>query len=471
MAVPPKEATKQFRDKISTVNEQGGRVWVYPTKPFGKLYNARTVLSWVYLAVFIALPFIKINDRPVFLFNILESKFIFFGKVFWPQDFFVFAVGMLVFLLIVILFTIVFGRVFCGWVCPQTIFMEMVFRKIEYLIEGNANEQKLLNKQPWTGKKIFKKTLKHVVFFALAFGISNIFLAYIVGVDSLKKIITEPLQNHITLFISLLAFAIIFYVVYAFVREIVCIVICPYGRLQGVMLDKNSVVVAYDYIRGEPRGKIKKNEASTENKMGDCVDCGLCVRVCPTNIDIRNGTQLECINCTACIDACNSIMSKVNRPKNLIKYASENNIKNKQKVKFTYRMAAYSAALAILVGILTVLLATRSDLDIRVTRAPGTTYQELENNKISNLYNIKIANKTFNELPFSLSLTEPLGEIKWVNNQNLTIPKEGITQGTFFVTIDKNKLSGYKTNIAIKAFSNNEEISTINTTFISTFDK
>ncbi|MEO6541785.1 MAG: cytochrome c oxidase accessory protein CcoG, partial [Ferruginibacter sp.] len=355
--IPKQES---FRDSVATINSDGKRNFINPKKPAGKLYNLRTWFSIAYLVVFFTLPFIKVNGGPLFLFNVLERRFIFFGMTFWPQDFFIFAIGFLTFVVFVILFTVVFGRVFCGWACPQTIFMEMVFRKIEYWIDGDSTKQKQLRAMAWNAEKIRKRAFKFIAFFAISFLIANFFLAYIIGMDQLIGYIKNP-AAHAGTFISLMIFTTIFFFVYWWFREQVCIVVCPYGRLQGVLLDKNSIVVAYDHKRGEERGKLKKADdhdcsnckddgacksitAKFEayTKKGDCIDCFACVRVCPTGIDIRNGTQLECINCTACIDACDDIMVKIDKPKGLIRYASENSITDGVKLKFNKRIKAYS---------------------------------------------------------------------------------------------------------------------------------
>lgn len=250
---------KSFRDSVATITSEGKRNFIFPKKSKGKYYNLRTWFSVVYLIVFFTLPFIKVYDSPLFMFNIIERKFILFGMVFWPQDFFIFGIGMLTFIVFIILFTVVFGRVFCGWACPQTVFMEMVFRKIEYWIDGDAVKQKQLKNMKWTSEKIRKRITKFIAFYLISFIIANFFLAYIVGMDSLLNYITHPGESVGTL-IALLGFTTIFFFVYWWFREQVCIVVCPYGRLQGVLLDPNSIVVAYDYKRGEKRGKLTAKE-------------------------------------------------------------------------------------------------------------------------------------------------------------------------------------------------------------------
>ena len=368
--------SEEFRDSIATVDQSGKRIWMYPKKPKGRFTNARTYVSWVLLAFLFGIPWIKVNGHPLFLFNILERKFILFGVTFMPQDFHLFVLAMLTMLVFIILFTVVFGRLFCGWVCPQTIFMEMVFRKIEYAIEGDAPAQRRLNKAPWTGEKIRKKVFKQVIFFVIAVLVANTFLSYIIGIDEVIRIATEPVSEHLGGFIAMIIFSFAFYFVFSYLREQVCTTICPYGRLQGVMLDRNSIVVAYDWIRGEPRGKIKKQRPAKQGalqemataattveeprELGDCIDCKMCIHVCPTGIDIRNGTQLECVNCTACIDACDEIMDKVDRPRGLIRYDSIEGIQQGRKKIMTPRAYAYTAVLAIMVAANVVFMSLRS---------------------------------------------------------------------------------------------------------------
>ena len=458
------EKNDVFRDSIGTIKKDGHRNWVFAKKPHGAFYNARTIVSILYLIVFFTLPWIKYEGDPLFLLNILERKFILFGVVFWPQDFFLFGLAMLTFIVFIVLFTVVFGRIFCGWVCPQTIFMEMVFRKIEYWIDGDAEKQKRLKTQPWNQEKIIKRTAKFLAFFTLSFIIANYFLAYLIGMDNVMLYVKEGIITHIGTFIPLVIFTLVFFGVYWRFREQACLIVCPYGRLQGVMLDPNSIVVAYDYVRGEPRGKLKKEQ---ETKTGDCIDCNDCVRVCPTGIDIRNGTQLECVNCTACIDACDAIMKKVNRPTGLIRYASENNIAKNEKVKFTPRIAGYTIVLAILLTVLGLLFFTRSEVQANVMRAQGMLYQKQGDNRISNLYNIQLVNKTRKDIPVTLKLEddELNGEIKMVG-KDMVISKGSIGDGVFFVIVDKNKIQHRKTKIKIGVYSGGKKLEEAKTNFM-----
>jgi cytochrome c oxidase accessory protein FixG len=457
-----------FRDTIATVTKEGKRSWIYPKKPSGKLYRKRSVLSVFYLILFFTLPFIKINGEPIFLINIPQQKFVLFGAIFWPQDLFLFVLAMLTFILFIVVFTVAFGRVFCGWACPQTIFMEMVFRKIEYWIEGDYTHQKALSKKPWDADKIIKKTLKVSAFFAVSFIIANTFLAYIIGVASVLDLYRGGLSANLGSFISLLIFTGVFFFVYSWFREQVCIVVCPYGRLQGVLLDRNSIVVSYDYVRGEKRAKFKKNETRT---AGDCIDCHQCVNVCPTGIDIRNGTQLECVNCTACIDACNHMMKSVGLPEGLIRYASENGIANKEKLKITPRIIAYSFTLFVLLGVLFTLLVSRSDVEATIMRTPGLLFQEQPNNSVSNLYNIKLVNKTHNTLPITIKLEGGSGQIKMVGKDVITVEKESVGSGAFFLIVNRNLIRERKTKFEIGIYSQNKKIETVKTTFLGPISK
>lgn len=455
-----------FRDKISTVDEQGKRIWIYPKKPKGRYYTARTWVSIGLLALLFTGPLIKIKGEPLLLLNVLERKFIIFGQVFWPQDFYLFAIGLVTLVVFIVLFTVVYGRLFCGWVCPQTIFMEMVFRKIEYAIEGDYTAQRKLDKQTWNQEKILKKGSKHIIFFAISFLIANTFLAYIIGIEELKQIITDPPDQHLGGLMAILLFTGAFYFVFASFREQVCTNVCPYGRLQGVLLDRQSVVVAYDHKRGEARGKIRKGGDRGQTGKGDCIDCKQCVVVCPTGIDIRNGTQLECVNCTACMDACDSIMERVNLPKGLIRYASEENIAEKKPFHWTRRSIAYSVVLIALLGVLTSLLILRTDVETSILRTPGMLYQDQGDHKISNLYNVKIINKTNRAMPVHLQILGEAGQIKMVGNEVLRVEKQGVAESAFFIIFDRSEVHQMKTSVKIGVYHEDELIETVNSNFL-----
>lgn len=464
----PEKNNESFRDSIATVDEKGRRIWVYPKKPWGKYTNYRGVVSAFLLLVLFATPFIRIKGEPLLLLNVIERKFIVFGNIFWPQDFHLFVFAMIAAIVFIILFTVVFGRLFCGWVCPQTIFMEMVFRRIEYLIEGDYKQQMKLDKQAWNGEKIWKKTLKHVVFVLLSFIISNTFLAYIIGTDGLFEIMTEPVGQHVGGFSAMIIFSGVFYGVFAKLREQVCTTICPYGRLQGVLLDRNSLVVAYDYKRGEReagRAKFKKNEDRASNGKGDCIDCGQCVNVCPTGIDIRHGTQLECVNCTACMDACDHMMESVNLKTGLIGYKSEESIAEGIKFHISTRIIAYTAVLAILVSIIIALLWGRTDVETTILRTPGVMYQQREDGRISNLYNYKVINKTNADFPVDFKLENIEGEIEMIGSLD-TVHSQSILEGAMFVILDKSDVKGVKTRVELGIYNGEDKLETTKTNFM-----
>jgi cytochrome c oxidase accessory protein FixG len=460
---------ESFRDTIGTIDEEGHRRFIFPKKPSGKFYDYRKWVSYFLLLVLVANPFVKINGNQFMMFNVLERRFNIFGFPFWPQDFYIFVVFMIVGVIFVVLFTVIFGRIFCGWICPQTIFLEMVFRRIEYWIEGDRGAQIRLSKQEWNAEKIRKKGLKWFLFLIISFFIANVFLAYLISSDALIHMVEEGPENHISTLISLLIFTGVFYFIFVWFREQVCIIACPYGRLQGVLLDNKSINVAYDYVRGEKelgRAKFNKQEDREASGKGDCIDCKLCVHVCPTGIDIRNGVQLECINCTACIDECDSIMKSVGLPTGLIRYASEDEIEKKAKFKFTTRMKGYTAVLVILIGVLTGLLFLRTEVETTILRLPGQLFQHKGEN-ISNIYTFKIINKTskdFDSVHFMLHNIK--GSIKIVGKSNLKVPKQGMIEGTLFVEINQFLLEDDKTKLEIEVFNKRKRIETTKTNFL-----
>ncbi len=462
------QGTETFRDSIGTINADGGRNFIYPKQPKGKLYNYRGYVSWLLIAFLFSAPFVKINGNQFLLFNLMDRKFNIFGFPFWPQDFYLLVISMLTSIVFIILFTVVFGRIFCGWVCPQTIFLEMIFRKVEFFIEGDRSKQLRLDKMPWTRDKIIKKATKWSIFFLLSLVIANVFLAYFIGGDVLIAHITDGPLNHIGTFVKLLIFTSVFYFVFAWFREQACIIVCPYGRLQGVLLDDKSINVAYDFVRGEGengRKKIHRKDDREALGHGDCIDCKQCVQVCPTGIDIRNGTQMECVNCTACIDACDAVMEQVGFEKGLVRYASEEEIVKKNKFKFNIRLVVYSGILTVLMGVLVTMLFIRNDVEAKIFHLPGQTFQST-NTTIKNVYTFKLINKTTREIDkIDIRLISHKGKVILVGG-NYTVPKQGLIEGTLFIDILKTDLSSSKEKIELGIYSNDVLIESTTTNFM-----
>ncbi|WP_423129147.1 cytochrome c oxidase accessory protein CcoG [Gaoshiqia sp. Z1-71] len=442
----PEEFRKvTFRDRISTVGNDGKRVWVFPQMPRGKLYNYRRVVAYLLLLFFYLAPHLTLNKQPLVLLDFANRHLTLFGQTFYPQDAHLLVLILLTFLVFIILFTVIYGRVFCGWACPQTIFMEFLYRPVEYLIDGNRNKQRELARQEMNPVKAFKRILKHGIFLMISFFSTLTFLAYIISFREVRLLLQGwPFPNTGS-FLAVLAFTGAHYFIFAWFREQVCTLVCPYGRLQGVMLDENSIVVAYDYKRGEPRGRGRHEE------KGDCIDCKRCVDVCPTGIDIRNGTQLECIHCTACMDACNAVMYTVNKPAGLIRYASERSIREGTGKLMNARSLAYSVVLFVLLGVAGFAFIDRSEVETTIIRMQGTLFQEHGQEAYSNLYNLQMINKTNASSTLDLQLLEPEGEIRVLGNPLVLEPGELISRNLLII-LNKPILKSSNTRIIIGVY-------------------
>ncbi len=458
-----------FRDHLATAHQDGRRRWLYPRRPAGRFYRARTYVSWLLLAIMFAGPFIRIQGNPLLMINIVARRFSILGQIFWPQDMVIFAVAMLVFLTGIIIFTSAFGRLWCGWTCPQTLLMEMVFRKIEYAIEGDGPAQKALAAAPWTKDKILRRVAKHGIFFGLSFVIGNTLLSYIIGSEALIKISTENPALHWHGLTFMLLFTLLFYAIFARFREQACTFICPYGRFQSAALDENTLLVAYDRPRGERRAPLRREETPAARQAagaGDCVDCHLCVAVCPTGIDIRNGTQMECVNCTACIDACDSIMDKVGRPRGLVRFASQNNIERGQKWRFTPRLAGYVVVLVALVTLFLFLILSRTAIETTVLRAPGGMFQTMADGRIENLYTVKLINKTHGALPVELRLEQPAGELVLLGAPQMVVPAEQLAETSLLLRLAPGALHGIRTDVKIGVYAAGKKIAVVKSNFV-----
>jgi len=448
---------RSFRDRPINIDEEGHSKWVYTKIPRGKWHLRRLVAAWAMLLFFVAVPFIKINGYPLILLDIPDRKFIIFGAIFWAQDTFILALLMLAFILFIVLFTVTFGRIWCVWTCPQTIFLEMVFRKVDFLVEGDYQKRRKLDRGPWTTEKVVKKTVKHAIFGLISILMTNIFLMWFIGYEKVFAMVTDPINEHLTGFLIMLAVSLFFYWMYSYFREQFCTMICPYGRMQGVLLDQRSIVVSYDNIRGEPRGK---------NAQGDCIDCSLCIAVCPTCIDIRNGTQLECISCANCIDVCNEVMEKTGKPPHLIRHDSAEGIEKGHASVWNWRNRAYSMVLILLVAFFVYMLATRPMVETNILRTPGLIYQENNDGTISNVYNIKMINKTHEEMNLELRLlSHPSGTIKLAGS-GIHIDDQGLYESTFVLFLPRNEIMEEKIMLKFGVYQDQQLVETTEATFV-----
>jgi cytochrome c oxidase accessory protein FixG len=462
-----------FRDHISTTDEQGRRRWIYARQPKGRFYQWRNYLSWLLLGILFAGPFLRINGNPLLMLNIVTRRFSILGRIFWPQDMVLLAIALLLYFVGIMIFTAAYGRLWCGWVCPQTLFMEMVFRRVEYRIEGDSRAQRLLAAAPWTARKIRLKLAKHAIFFGLSFVISNLLLSYVIGIDQLLAIVTDNPLRHLSGLAYLLVFTGVFYAIFARFREQACTFICPYGRFQSTVLDENTVVVAYDYKRGEQRAPLDRRQSPGQRRQagrGDCVDCKLCVSVCPTGIDIRDGIQMECVHCTACIDACEGVMAKIGRPRGLIRYASLNSIERGEKFRITPRMMGYAAILSVLAGLFLFLVLTRPNVEATLLRAPGALFQQLPNGNLVNLYTLQLVNKTSQPVPVQLRLEDVPGQLSIMGDPKLVVPREQLASTPVLIELAPEAVRHGLKKFHVGVYSEGHRVQIVPTTFIGPRD-
>ena len=450
--------TKQntsFRDRPINIEESGKRKWIYAKKPKGKWYTRRSIFGYGSLLFLIFAPILKINGNPLMLFDIANRKFFIFGQLIWAQDTYLMALIMLISVIFIVFFTVIYGRLWCGWACPQTIFMELVFRKIEYLFDGNYRNGKV--KDTKSVKALIRRIAKHITFYITSLLITHIFLNWFVGLNRLIELITSPISENLMGFLFMLAITTFYYWIYSHFREQVCTMICPYGRMQGVLLDSKSITVIYDFKRGEPRGA--KNE-------GDCIDCKQCIAVCPTGIDIKNGSQLECVNCTACIDECNIVMRKIGKPENLIRFDSYEGVEKGKKSILNARTYGYSTVLVVLLIVLSVTLLNRTSIDSTILRVPGTIYQEIEPDIYTNIYNIKSINKTQKDIELDVRLLSPENGRIQLAGKNHTIKESSKFENVIIITLEKTQLEGKITELEIGLYNGDELLETYETNFI-----
>ncbi|MFI5378231.1 MAG: cytochrome c oxidase accessory protein CcoG [Tepidisphaerales bacterium] len=383
---------------LSTLEADGSRRWLYPRLSAGRYWQARRLVAYALIAIFTLIPYITINGKPAMLLDILHRRFTLFGYTFLPTDTALLAVFMLMVLLSIFAITAVLGRVWCGWACPQTVYMEYLFRPIERLVMGRAGTGgKPQNVAGWRMLLTFALSIVACLYLA------HTFLAYFVGVAQLRVWVTQSPFDHPAAFVVMAVVTGLMVFDFLYFREQTCIIACPYGRLQSVLLDKSSLIVSYDTGRGEPRGKLRKSLPIAE-KQGDCIDCDMCVQVCPTGIDIRGGLQVECIGCTQCIDACDAVMDKIGRPRGLVRYTSQAALAGEKTRIIRPRVAIYAVLVLGLLTFLTILLATKSPADVTLLRQTGSPFLIRPTGQVENIIVVKIANRLDEPQEYAISL-------------------------------------------------------------------
>lgn len=397
---------------LTTLTKDGKRRWIYPTLAKGKHYTRRLVVAWALIVLYVGLPLLPINGKPAILLDFIHREFAFFGVIFYPTDTFLLMLFLISSLIAFVLFTALLGRVWCGWACPQTVYMEFLYRPLERLIEGKEHVRKKRNAGPWTFEKAWRKGVKLAVFLVISLGLAHTFVAYFVGWDSLVAWMTGPPTEHWGFFAMMGITTGLILFDFGYFREQMCTITCPYARIQSVLLDPDSLIVSYDENRGEPRGrrskkKLKQEEAGIIPRLGDCIDCMACVRTCPTGIDIRDGLQMECIACTQCIDACDAIMLKIDKPTGLIRYTSENELAGKKTRIVRPRVVLYTVILLILSGLFLGALSMRGGYDVNVGRSVGEPYTVLPDDRIANRLRFRVRNQQEAAATFTIQALEP----------------------------------------------------------------
>ncbi|QYK49323.1 MAG: cytochrome c oxidase accessory protein CcoG [Phycisphaeraceae bacterium] len=401
---------------LSTLTREGKRKWICPKLSKGRYLTARRAVAIVLIAIFTLVPYLRMNGRPLVLLDVASRRFTLFGTTFLPNDTVLLALLLVLVFVGIFLATSLFGRVWCGWACPQTVYMEFVFRPIERLLNGKPGA----TRKNWIARSGFANPLKYLIYLLISMYLAHTFLAYFVGVEKLAEWVRRSPTEHPTSFLVMLGVTAAMMFDFSYFREQTCIVACPYGRFQSVMLDRDSLIVTYDRTRGEPRGKkrpakpqptdlslkVLSNDVSStgEEKIGDCVDCHLCVTTCPTGIDIRNGLQMECINCAQCIDACDAVMTKLGRATGLIRYSSQNAVEGSARHVIRPRVVIYAAIMTLLASLFVYALSTKSTASVIIVRGRGAPFTETAGGMITNRASIKLTNRTESPIEFSLSV-------------------------------------------------------------------
>lgn len=443
-----------FRETLYTIDQKGRRKWVYSDLIKGAFFRKRALIIYLLMACYLLMPWVVIQGEQALYFDLPHRRFVFFGHAFFATDTFFLFLILSGLALSLFFFTSVLGRAWCGWACPETVFLEFLFRPLERLIEGGPSARLKLDQSPWTLRKIRTKTIKYILFILASWILASTFLAYFIGRRQLLDMMSgSPLDHPFPFFLTLGQMGIVLFQ-FGWFREQFCTILCPYARFQSALMDGNSLGVGYDPLRGEPRGKLRsKNESS-----GDCVDCGLCIRVCPTGIDIRNGLQLECIHCAQCIDACDSVMSKIGKPPGLIRYDTENQLYGRAGTILRPRIVIYGLLLLLVTGVFITRLYTRKDLEGQILRgALDIPFTVTAKGEIINHLTLKVQNKGKESHTVSINAPQnpPLTVV--LPGSPYPIPAESVQSIPLFVTFNRSLLKEGKREIGLELVSESGE--------------
>ena len=412
---------------LATLNEDGSRRWIRPKPSAGKWLIRRRAVAYGLIALFLAIPHLRMNGKPWILLDLPHRQFTFFGTTFLPTDTLLLMLLFVSGLIGIFLLTALFGRVWCGWGCPQTVWMEFIFRPIERLVEGGANASRVLDRE--RRHLAPRRLIKYAIYAVLSLTLGNTFLAYFVGTDTLWVWVLSSPADHLTGFLVMAVTAAAVFLDFTWFREQTCLVACPYGRWQSALLDRQSLIVAFDSTRGEPRG----HGVGARTGLGDCIACNACVLTCPTGIDIREGLQMECIHCTQCADACDEIMVKVGKPEGLIRYTSTDALSGNPPRMLRARTVLYPLAFTLFFGGFLFALATRSPADVTLLGGQGAPFTQEADGQVVNQVRFKVANRTGEDRSYTITYLDADGAKLIAPENPVGVPAGGSRTATVFV--------------------------------------
>jgi len=429
---------------LSTLNTDGSRRWLRPRVSPGRFLSARRSVAWGLIVLFVALPYIPVGGKPALLLDLVRREFTFFGRTLQPTDTVLLAllvVGIVVGLFLV---TALLGRIWCGWACPQTVYLEFIYRPIERLFDGPPGK----DGAPGKRSTPLRTVLKYASFGAISFALANVFLAYFVGVEALGRWITQSPIEHPAAFVVMASTTALMFFDFTWFREQTCIIACPYGRLQSVLVDRDSLIISYDTNRGEPRGKLQKGAES--NVFGDCIDCRLCVDTCPTGIDIREGLRMECVACAQCIDACDAVMKKIKKPVGLVRYTSQARMAGEGARLLRPRVVIYPLVLLVIAGLFGVVLSRTENTVVTLVRGPGAPFMELPDGRISNPLRIKIANRARDEARYDVQVVGGGGITMALDENPVVVERNGLVTKNVAVLTPRDAFQAGRADVSVR---------------------